>query len=253
MEKKDEKYSNISHCLYGLKDLPSLHSCEPWHYLLKAYMHKHNSPMPKTTFSYDAILSYALKKSSAGNGDTPAKAVPDWNDVADTVCGALEDALKQDDGEYDRPRIKNALETLRRDKSRENVIATVKKLCQKEELADFMKGVAATLQTHGDKLDELVKRRDVKGGGRKLSRGNPPKKGTGLMGRKTKRMAKQLRQFREHLDAIKFTGDESKLYGLAANFWNRNRKAFEKAKTATGQKRGYSAPKVLADAYKNAL
>ena len=191
------------------------------------------------TYQLDHLYPLYLRSKAVRAGDAPEKAVPDWKATSDIICKALEEALKQDSGEYDRPRIKSALEDLRREATEKNFVETVKKLCLQPDVAELMKSILAEFAA--------TQRRTLPQGKK------PPKKGTGLMGRKTKHMAKQLRQFKAYLDKRGFDGDESKLYGLAANFWILNAKAFNKAKDAQGEKRGYSSSKVLADACKRSL
>lgn len=79
---------------------------------------------------------------------------------------------------------------------------------------------------------------------------NRPKRGIGGKGPKTEFMKRQLSTFKRFLSAANYDGDESRLYSLANQCWLKNTTKWEKAKCATGQNKGYSCPKVLADAHK---
>ena len=63
-------------------------------------------------------------------------------------------------------------------------------------------------------------------------------------------MKKQLKSFGHFLVNMRYKGDEKRLYALAIQCWNANKAKWDKAKSAEGQNKGYSAPTVLADAYK---
>ena len=77
------------------------------------------------------------------------------------------------------------------------------------------------------------------------------KRGVGGRGPKTEFMKRQLTCFKRFLREVRYTGDESRLYAHANRCWIENKAKWDKAKTAEGQSKGYSCPKVLADAYKN--
>ena len=78
-------------------------------------------------------------------------------------------------------------------------------------------------------------------------------RGVGGKGLKTEFMKRQLRAFERFLSAHGCDGDESRLYALANQCWLANKRKWDKAKSAEGQNKGYSCPKVLADAYKKAM
>ncbi len=78
------------------------------------------------------------------------------------------------------------------------------------------------------------------------------KRGIGGRGPKTEFMKRQLNGFGRFLEKVRYDGDESRLYAFANQCWIKNKAKWDKAKTAEGQNKGYSAPKVLADAYKKA-
>ena len=85
--------------------------------------------------------------------------------------------------------------------------------------------------------------------------GSPPsrRKGktkTGLKGKKTPIMARQLKTFIAFLGSRNYDGNESRLLALATQCWNANRKTWDGYKAATGSRKGYSSPKVLANAYR---
>ena len=63
-------------------------------------------------------------------------------------------------------------------------------------------------------------------------------------------MKGQLDSFRRFLEKVRYDGDESRLYALANRCWIESKAKWDKAKVAEGQSKGYSASKVLADAYK---
>ena len=79
------------------------------------------------------------------------------------------------------------------------------------------------------------------------------KRGVGGKGPKTEYMKRQLRIFGHFLAAQKYDGDESRLYALANQCWLTNKRKWDKAKSAEGQNKGYSCPKVMADAHKKAM
>ena len=76
------------------------------------------------------------------------------------------------------------------------------------------------------------------------------KRGVGGRGPKTEFMKKQLCAFVRYLSGHGYDGDESALYAYANRCWLAHRRKWDAAKSAEGQNKGYSAPKVLADAYK---
>ena len=79
------------------------------------------------------------------------------------------------------------------------------------------------------------------------------KRGVGGRGPKTEYMKQQLRVLRRFLAAQKYGGDESRLYALANQCWLANRRRWDKARLSTGQNKGYSSAKVLADAHKKSM
>ena len=101
-----------------------------------------------------------------------------------------------------------------------------------------------------DGAEEL--RREIKSvdGGLRRCRPQRSKRGVGGRGPKTEFMKGQLISFRRFLKEVRYAGDESRLYALANQCWKKNIAKWDKAKNAEGQNKGYSAPKVLADAYK---
>lgn len=76
------------------------------------------------------------------------------------------------------------------------------------------------------------------------------RKGSGLHGPKKAKMDEQLDAFTTWVsnkqDSEKYTISQ-----LALQFWNLNKKDFEKAANAVGEKKGYKNRKCLADAYRN--
>lgn len=79
-----------------------------------------------------------------------------------------------------------------------------------------------------------------------------PRVRSGLKGRKTAMMARQLKVFKDFLSARRYDGNERRLIALATQCWNENASKWEKHKNAKGSEKGYSSPKVLADAYRKA-
>lgn len=79
-----------------------------------------------------------------------------------------------------------------------------------------------------------------------------PRARSGLKGRKTVMMARQLKAFRDFLSARRYAGNERQLTALATQCWNENSSKWEKRRNAKGDEKGYSSPKVLADAYRRA-
>ncbi|MCR5753162.1 MAG: hypothetical protein K6G91_14510 [Kiritimatiellae bacterium] len=104
-----------------------------------------------------------------------------------------------------------------------------------------------------DNVAELMARQKVNSA---KSRGKPKRgrQGSGLKGKKTKRMDEQLSEFKTWI-LDNHPIDERKVgwsIGERANqFWNTRRKTFEKDKARQGEKRGYSCSKALASAYRN--
>ena len=98
-------------------------------------------------------------------------------------------------------------------------------------------------------------RREVKSvdGGSRRHRAQRSKRGIGGMGPKTEFMKGQLKSFGRFLKNVRYDGDKSKLYALANQCWFDNKQKWDKAKSAEGQKKGYSSSKVMADAYKKAM
>ena len=79
------------------------------------------------------------------------------------------------------------------------------------------------------------------------------KRGVGGKGLKTEFMKLQLRAFERFLSAHGYDGNESRLYALAKQCWVANKRKWDRAKASDGQNKGYSSPKVMADAYKKAM
>ena len=79
------------------------------------------------------------------------------------------------------------------------------------------------------------------------------RRGIGGKGLKTEFMKRQLRAFAGYLSTHGYDGDESALYAHANRCWLANRRKWDAAKNAEGQNKGYSASKVLADAYKKSI
>ena len=73
---------------------------------------------------------------------------------------------------------------------------------------------------------------------------------TGRKGPKTKFMEKQLRVFSRFVTEHKYKDDTRTLYALANQCWLANKEKWNNAKSAEGQKKGYSSAKIMADAYK---
>ena len=74
----------------------------------------------------------------------------------------------------------------------------------------------------------------------------------GGKGPRTQFMKNQLRTFVRFLAASSYDGSLRKINSFAAQCWVKNKDKWSKATTASGQNKGYSSAKVLADAYKNA-
>ena len=77
--------------------------------------------------------------------------------------------------------------------------------------------------------------------------------GSGLHGKRTKRMEEQLTEF---INFIKehpiYNSDKSRTLGARANkFWNLNVKSMNQAKKASGEMKGFTSSKSLANAYRN--
>ena len=75
-------------------------------------------------------------------------------------------------------------------------------------------------------------------------------KRSGRKGPKTEFMKQQMLVFKHFLHKHDYDCNESRLYALAKQCWFENKQKWEKAKSAEGQKKGYSGSKVMADAYK---
>ena len=79
---------------------------------------------------------------------------------------------------------------------------------------------------------------------------NRARRGVGGKDPKTEFMKRQLSAFKRFLSAANYDGDESRLYSMANQCWLKNKAKWDKAKHTTGQNKGYSCSKVLADAHK---
>ncbi len=79
------------------------------------------------------------------------------------------------------------------------------------------------------------------------------RRGSGLKGTRTERMAEQLAAFREWLrDNPVNERIAARTVGARANtYWRLHEKTFAKDAKRTGEKRGFSSPKTLAAAYRN--
>ena len=76
------------------------------------------------------------------------------------------------------------------------------------------------------------------------------KRGVGGKGPKTEFMKLQFKAFERFLTASGYDGEMKKLNSLAAQCWFKNKAKWDAAAKATGQKKGYSSPKVLANAFR---
>lgn len=77
-----------------------------------------------------------------------------------------------------------------------------------------------------------------------------PKRGVGGKGPKTEFMERQLKVFKQFLTTLNYAGDVKKLNALATQCWYKNKPKWDAAAKSTGQLKGYSSAKVLADAYR---
>ncbi len=77
-----------------------------------------------------------------------------------------------------------------------------------------------------------------------------PKRGVGGKGPKTIFMERQLKVFKQFLTTLNYAGDVKKLNALATQCWYKNKPKWDAAAKSTGQLKGYSSTKVLADAYR---
>ena len=78
-----------------------------------------------------------------------------------------------------------------------------------------------------------------------------------LRGPKTEMMKEQLKQFSEFVDkerndSLAEFKPKEKLNSMVVRFWNLHKTTFEKAAKAKDERKGYSCPKALATAYRNA-
>lgn len=76
------------------------------------------------------------------------------------------------------------------------------------------------------------------------------RRGIGGKGPRTEFMISQLRAFVRFLTASNYDGNLKKINSLAAQCWAKNNAKWNKAAKATGQQKGYSSARVLADAYR---
>lgn len=76
------------------------------------------------------------------------------------------------------------------------------------------------------------------------------KRGVGGKGPKTEFMKGQFKAFERFLTTSGYDGEMKKLNSLAAQCWFKNKPKWDAAAKATGQKKGYSSPKVLANAFR---
>lgn len=104
-------------------------------------------------------------------------------------------------------------------------------------------------RTHADEHSVVPTRRKETKHGQRLS--------TRLRGPKTATMKEQLERFSafvraEKNDPLADFHLEEKLNSMAVRFWNDHKNTFERAAKAKGERKGYSCPKTLATAYRNA-
>ena len=76
------------------------------------------------------------------------------------------------------------------------------------------------------------------------------KRGIGGKGPQTEFMKRQLKAFESFLAHSEYRGEMKKLNALATQCWAKNKVKWNNAAKASGQKKGYSCAKVLADAYR---
>ena len=77
------------------------------------------------------------------------------------------------------------------------------------------------------------------------------KRGIGGKGPRTEFMKRQFRAFESFLAASNYNGEMKRLNSLAAQCWFKNRTKWDAAVKASGQSKGYSSAKVLANSYRN--
>ena len=175
---------------------------------------------------------------------------PGWSITGQKVSAVLEDALKDESGTYDNVRIKDALQLIRNNKGEE----AIKCLCRKDSLSLELKAakdeILGAIKEEGianrNQTEKALKRASRRRRAKAVSPNTEP-----LMGPRKRYMLKQLKAFKAYLAIKKFDGNMRNIYRLANACWNANKKAWEKAKNATGQSKGYQSSKKLAEAYKN--
>lgn len=73
----------------------------------------------------------------------------------------------------------------------------------------------------------------------------------GGKGPRTEFMKRQFRAFERFLTASNYDGEMKRLNSLAAQCWFKNKTKWDAAVKASGQSKGYSSAKVLANSYRN--
>ena len=104
-------------------------------------------------------------------------------------------------------------------------------------------------RTHADEHSIVPTRPKETKPGRRL--------GSRLRGPKTETMKEQLTKFSEFVkkekdDPLADFHFEENINSMAGRFWKDHRRTFERAAKAKGERKGYSCPKALATAYRNA-
>ena len=99
---------------------------------------------------------------------------------------------------------------------------------------------------------EIGTKKNSKASTAKYAKSPRSRTAVGGKGPRTEFMKNQLRTFVRFLAASSYDGSLRKINSFAAQCWAKNKDKWSKAATASGQNKGYSSAKVLADAYKNA-
>ena len=79
------------------------------------------------------------------------------------------------------------------------------------------------------------------------------KRAVGGKGPQTEFMKRQLRTFRAFLKSEKYDGNLSKINQFAQRCWRKNKTTWDRAANATGQNKGYSSYKALANSYRRSV
>ena len=85
----------------------------------------------------------------------------------------------------------------------------------------------------------------------KNAKGYNVRRKVGGKGPRTEFMKRQFRAFESFLAASNYDGEMKRLNSLAAQCWFKNRTKWDAAVKASGQSKGYSSAKVLANSYRN--